>query len=127
MPTILLVENEPVLLQSLRYAFESSGYTVLSANSGESAIRIFKKHRGKIDVLISDVEMRRISGFEVAALVKSAHPNVIVILMSGSPRHTFANLPIAHHSPEKPFDHQKFLSVISSHAAMPANAGGNQN
>jgi len=124
MPTILLVEKELVLLRILRYALEHSGYTVLSANSGESAIRVCEKHQGLIDVLVSDVVMHSVSGLEVAAFVKSVHPKVIVILMSGSPRCTFAKSAITNDFLEKPFEHQELLTAISRQAAIPANAGG---
>lgn len=113
MPTVLLVEDEPTLLEAFRHALEGSGYTVLSAHSGESAIRISQRHPTEIDVLVSDVLMRPISGFEVAASVKSSHPNVVVILMSGSPRHTFGNTSIQTEFLQKPFDHCDLLTAIS--------------
>src|SRR5262249_1854954 len=71
MPTILLVEKEPALLDSFRDVLEQSGYNVLTADSGESAIGICRKHIGKIDLLVSDVVMDRVTGFEVAANVKA--------------------------------------------------------
>lgn len=118
MPTILLVEDELALLEAFRYALEGSGYTVLSAYSGESAIRVSQQYPGKIDVLVSDVVMRPISGFEVAASIESSRPNVIVILMSGSPRSTFRNTPIQAEFLQKPFDHCDLLTAISRHTTV---------
>jgi two-component system, cell cycle sensor histidine kinase and response regulator CckA len=115
--TVLLVENEPALLDSFREALEQSGYKVLTADSGESAIGICRQHIGKIDVLVSDVVMNRVTGFEVAANIKATHPNVIVILMSGSPRSCFQQHGITHDFLQKPFPQQQLLTAISRHKA----------
>jgi CheY-like chemotaxis protein len=90
MPAVLLVEDESPLLEHLRSALELAGYTVLGATSGVSALRICQAYHDAIDVLISDVLMYPLTGFEVAAIVKSAHPNAIVILTSGSPPYAFS-------------------------------------
>ncbi|HEY6252026.1 MAG TPA: response regulator [Candidatus Angelobacter sp.] len=124
MPTVLLVENEAAILEGLRYALECSGYTVLSAKSGESAIRISQQYHGPIDVLVSDVQMHRIDGFEVAANVKAAHPTAIVILMSGSPRYIFTDQVTADEFLEKPFTHNHLLAAIARHTTIPAHIGG---
>ena len=113
--TVLLVEDEPILLENFRYALEQAGYNVLTANSGESAVSICRKHTGSIDVLVSDIAMDQITGFEVAASVKWAHPNVIVILMSGSPISSFPHHAANDHFLQKPFPHQQLLTAISRH------------
>lgn len=120
MLTVLLVENESTLLEGLRCALEQSGYNVLTANSGESAIGICRKHTGKIDVLVSDVLMDQATGFEVAANVKATHPNAIVILMSGSPLSSFPQRGVTHDFLQKPFAHPELLAAISRHTATPA-------
>lgn len=122
MPTILLVEDEPAILEHLRYALERSGYTVLGAISGDSAIRTCHAHQGAIDVLICDVLMSPVSGFAVASVVKSAHPTAIVILMSGSPRYVFPKSPVNEFL-EKPFHHDDLLAAISRHAELPKAIG----
>ena len=119
--TVLLVENEPALLATFRDALEHSGYNVLTADSGESAIHICRKHIGTIDVLVSDVVMHRVTGFEVAANIKATHPNAIVILMSGSPLSSFPQHGITDDFLQKPFPHQRLLTAISRHKATPGN------
>lgn len=123
MPTVLLVEDEPAILEHLRYALERSGYTVLGATSGDSAIRMCHAHQGAIDVLICDVLMSPVSGFAVAATVKATHPTAIVILMSGSPCHLFPKSP-ANEFLERPFNHGDLLVAISRHAELPKTTGG---
>lgn len=123
MLTVLLVENEPALLDALREVLEQSGYTVLTADSGEAAIRVCHGHNGRIDVLLSDVVMNRLDGFEVATIVKSVHPDLIVLLMSGSPIESFAQHSVADEFFAKPFAHQDLITAISRHTGLPANAG----
>jgi CheY-like chemotaxis protein len=123
MPTILLVENEPALLDGLREALEQWGYAVLTAASGESAIRICREHNATIDILLSDVLMEGVDGFKVAETVKSAFPDVVVLLMSGSPIDSFPPSSIPHQFLEKPFTRQELLTAISRHTRTPAQVG----
>lgn len=113
-PTVLLVEDEPTLLQGFRDALEQSGYTVLTASSGESAINICGKHIGRIDVLVCDIVMDRLTGFDVAATVKAAHPNVRAILMSGSPLSGFVQHGGTDRFLQKPFAQEQLLTAVQS-------------
>jgi two-component system cell cycle sensor histidine kinase/response regulator CckA len=126
MPTVLLVENESSILEHLRYALERAGYTVLSATSGESAIRICCAYPSTIHVLVSDVLMSPITGFQVATTVKSRHPKAIVILMSGSPRFTFTERLKANDFLDKPFTHHDLLAAIARYTPIPAQVGGSR-
>jgi len=123
MPTVLLVDNEPALLETFRYTLEHCGCTVLSALSGESALRVCHAYAGRIDVLVADVVMEGISGFEIAAIVKSAHPSAAVILMSGSPPDIFPQFAIANEFLEKPFALRELLTTISRYVAIPEGVG----
>jgi len=124
MPTVLLVEDETPILEHLRYALERAGYTVLASDSGESALRICRYHGGAIDVLVSDILMQPVSGFEVAAHVKAANPNAIVILMSASPRWTFTGPLNPDALLEKPFTHHDLLTAVARCTTIPGHAGG---
>lgn len=123
MPTVLLVDDEPVVLENLRYQLEKAGYTVLAANSGEAALRISRQHSGLIDVLVSDVLMHPMTGYELAAKIKSAHPKLIVILVSGSPDFALKQPAIASNFLQKPFPHRDLLAVISRQSQRHAIAG----
>lgn len=114
MARVLLVENEHAVLDPIRHALKLAGYKVLSANSGESAIRVCHKASG-IDVLIADAGLPGLTGFEIAAIVKSKHANVIVILMSGLPSYMFSQPIIAHEFLEMPFSHKDLLAAIFRH------------
>jgi DNA-binding NtrC family response regulator len=123
MPTVLLVKKQSLLLENFRYELEQSGYTVLAANSGASAIRVSRSHSGAIDVLISDVLMHPVTGFELAAIIKSAHPKVKVILMSSSPTCILPLRVKANDFLDKPLPYGNLLSAISRHCQRYAIGG----
>jgi two-component system cell cycle sensor histidine kinase/response regulator CckA len=71
---------------------EESGYVVLEANGGEQAMELFTAHSERIDLLITDVVMPRMSGKEVADQLRNAHPETKVLFMSG-----YTDEAIVHH------------------------------
>lgn len=81
--TILLVEDDEIMLSLTRKLLDQNGYRVLEAKEGSSAIDVMKAHKGKIDVLVTDVVMRGMSGPELVARVTSSHPETKVVYMSG--------------------------------------------
>jgi PAS domain S-box-containing protein len=81
--TILLVEDNPALEQIARRLLLRFGYTVLSAASGDEAVKVSREHPGAIDLLLSDVVMPGQSGPSLAARLKSERPEMRVLHMSG--------------------------------------------
>jgi PAS domain S-box-containing protein len=83
---ILLVDDHPVLLKSLRDALEQEGHVVAVADGGQRGIDAFNAahRRGEpFGAVITDLGMPHIDGRRVAAAVKSAAPDVPVILLTG--------------------------------------------
>lgn len=81
--TVLLVEDEdPVRLFAAR-ALENKGYTVLQADSGESALEVAAEHDGEIDLLITDVVMPIMDGPTLVKQVLAEKPDMKVIFISG--------------------------------------------
>ncbi|TNE89235.1 MAG: response regulator [Deltaproteobacteria bacterium] len=78
---VLLVEDEPVLLDSYATALTEAGYDVVACNSGGEAWRVLSRERP--DVLVTDVVMPGITGLELATLCDELHDNVPVLLVSG--------------------------------------------
>src|SRR5579871_3353773 len=113
MATVLLVEDEPVLLELIAEALVKAGHTVYPAGSREAAIRICQMPDCRIDFLVCDVLVGRANGFEIAANIKAAHPDARVILMSGSPPYTFSLADIAHEFLQKPFALSDLLNIIA--------------
>jgi len=78
---ILLVDDDPVVLDFLREALGLGGHQVITAGGGNEALSRF--NASSFDLVITDLSMREVSGLEVARTVKSRHPSLPVILLSG--------------------------------------------
>lgn len=81
--TILLVEDEEMLLDLLRSILESRGYNVLTAKDGLEAIDVYKSKSGAIDLIISDMGLPRLGGWEMFQRIKEINGRVKAILASG--------------------------------------------
>ena len=77
---ILLVDDDPNVLDAIGLMLERLGYAVTGAVSGQEAIEAFGKSRH--DLVISDVGMPHMSGYDVAKAVKQINPNTPVALLS---------------------------------------------
>lgn len=85
--TILLVEDEEAVRNLLRDILRRFGYTVLEAGNGPEAIEICHSHLGPIHLVITDMVMPQMSGWEVAEAVAMLRPKARFIYMSGYIEH----------------------------------------
>jgi two-component system, cell cycle sensor histidine kinase and response regulator CckA len=81
--TILLVEDEPALLDLATLMLRSQGYTVVASGNPGEAIRVAREHRGEIHLLITDVVMPEMNGRDLAKNLLSLYPNIKLLFMSG--------------------------------------------
>ena len=81
--TILLVDDEDMIIEVGREMLKAMGYKVLIARSGQEAIAIYRKKQGKIDMVILDMVMPHISGGETYDRLKEINPRIKVLLSSG--------------------------------------------
>ena len=81
--TVLLVEDEPGVLKLVREMLLKQGYSVLEAASGEEALRVSEQCQRFPDVLLSDIVMPNMSGCELADRLRTAHPELKVLFMTG--------------------------------------------
>jgi DNA-binding NtrC family response regulator len=81
--TILLVEDEDALRESIATYLDLHGYKVLEASNGAEALHIAREHAGTIQVLITDIILPKLSGAEVALEVASTSPQAVILYMSG--------------------------------------------
>ncbi|MEP6779846.1 MAG: ATP-binding protein [Gemmatimonadaceae bacterium] len=81
--TVLLVEDEAPVRSAARRILEGSGYTVLEASSGREALAICVTHKGKIDLLLTDMVMPELSGRALGEKFRKLIPNAPIIYMSG--------------------------------------------
>lgn len=81
--TILLAEDEDLVRKIVITTLEAQGYKVLAANSGEEALELANQYSGPLHMLITDMVMPGITGTQLAEQMKSKHPDLRVLYMSG--------------------------------------------
>jgi two-component system, cell cycle sensor histidine kinase and response regulator CckA len=81
--TVLLVDDQAAVRKYVSRLLSNSGYTVLEASGGVEALRMCEKHDGPIDLLLADVIMPAMGGWELAERVKLIQPSVQVLFISG--------------------------------------------
>jgi PAS domain S-box-containing protein len=81
--TILIVEDEEMMLETCKNLCEHIGYDVFTAHNGEEGIEIYKEYKNKISLLILDMEMPGLNGLETFIELKKIDKNVKVIISSG--------------------------------------------
>jgi CheY-like chemotaxis protein len=81
--TILLVEDEAGVRDSIAEYLAESGYTVLKASRGTEALAIAERYDLRIDQLLTDLVMPQMSGVELAKRIAEVRPQVKTIFMSG--------------------------------------------
>ena len=79
--TILLVEDEASILNLITKMLEHLGYSILSADSAEKALELAKKNA--INLLITDVVMPKVNGFDLAKTILQTQPEMKQLFMSG--------------------------------------------
>ena len=90
--TILLVEDDPSLLELVRGMLDTLGYNVITAGDGFEAMEVEAEHDRDIDLLLSDVVMPNMGGFEAAVIIREVRPEIKIVFMSGYPnRAGFSN------------------------------------
>src|SRR5579863_3855332 len=90
--TVLLVEDEKGVRELAREYLEMTGYTVIEAENGHTALELAALHSGPIHLLMTDVVMPGISGRELTERVKSIRPDIRVLFMSG-----YTDQAVVHH------------------------------
>jgi response regulator RpfG family c-di-GMP phosphodiesterase len=80
-PTLLLVDDEPGILSSLRRLFRPHGYRVLTAGSGAEGLELLEHET--VDLIISDMRMPEMDGARFLELVRARWPDVLRLLLTG--------------------------------------------
>ena len=113
--TILLVEDDEIMRSLTRKLLEEHGYRVIEADDGKSALEWVNSHPDPIDLLLTDVVMRRMSGPELAEHLSTSHPMLKVVYMSGYTGELMTNREGLKHGVtllEKPFSRIALLNTI---------------
>jgi PAS domain S-box-containing protein len=81
--TVLLVEDEGAILSMITNTLEKHGYTVIATESPVKAIELAAQFQDRIDLLLTDVIMPKITGKDLFDIIKKDRPDIRVIFMSG--------------------------------------------
>ncbi len=113
--TILLVEDQPALLELFRKLLRRDGYQVMAASTPAEALRISQRHPGRVDVLMTDVVLPGMNGRILAEKFAKVHPETRVLFVSGFTENvvTQQGKPDSETSfLQKPFTHQDLSQKI---------------
>jgi len=83
---ILIVDDDPLLLKSLRDALESDGHEVVVTNGGQAGIDTFLEAQSKgaaFPVVITDLGMPHVDGRKVASTIRAAEPATVILMLTG--------------------------------------------
>ena len=81
--TILIVDDEESVRILLRRILERAGYTVLEAEDGHQGVQVYKANVESIDVLLLDLTMPAMSGYDMLAEIQIVDPDVRAIVVTG--------------------------------------------
>jgi CheY-like chemotaxis protein len=82
--TILVIDDEELLIKICEMMLKRLGHKVFKAHSGSEGLKIFETNRNQIDLIISDMNMPEMDGQEVIAKLRKIDRNVKVLLSSGA-------------------------------------------
>jgi len=81
--TILLAEDDPTVRTLVLTLLQLAGYAVIVAVDGQDALEQSRQVDGAIDLLVTDINMPRMTGFELAMQIQIERPLIKVLVMSG--------------------------------------------
>jgi two-component system cell cycle sensor histidine kinase/response regulator CckA len=126
--TILVVDDNEAICKVVVALLEHARFHVLSANNGANAIALANRTAGRIDLLLSDVDMPLMSGPDLGQRLKKTRPDIHVMLMSGGVDGNLLVLNYGWAFIEKPFVAEKLVRMINDvlHSPDRSQLGGNE-
>ncbi len=112
--SVLLVDDEGAVRRFAMRVLEREGFKIYEASDGAEALDLLRKGVAAVDVVVSDIVMPNLNGVELLLQLKSSHPELPVILMSGYATAELAGLGIA--APcgviTKPFPAERLVAEV---------------
>jgi CheY-like chemotaxis protein len=116
-PVILVAEDEVMVQNLVRITLEGAGYFVLTAHDGQEAIELSHQYTERIHLLITDVLMPRMDGYQLCEQILQERPGTAVLLISGT-HHPGARVPYL----AKPFTSYDLCAAVGRIIAAPSHA-----
>src|SRR5689334_21253811 len=111
--TILVVDDNETVLNVVVAILKLARFHVLSAENGPAAMKVAKERIGKIDLLLSDVDMPEMSGPDLGQELKKTRPIMHVMLMSGGADGNLLVLNYGWAFIQKPFVAEKLVQMVA--------------
>jgi two-component system, cell cycle sensor histidine kinase and response regulator CckA len=122
--TIMVVEDESVVLELITNILKTNGYEVVTARNGAEALLVAGSREGNIDLVLTDIVMPGMSGGEMVQQLLEMQPGIRVLYMSGYTKYTIlgqGTLESVNSFIWKPFSPADLLSKIRVLLETPAN------
>lgn len=81
--TVLIADDEDAVRKLVMAVLATNGYTVLEAHDGKEALDLYNQNRARVDLVLTDVVMPQMNGFELARQITAIDPNRKLLFMSG--------------------------------------------
>jgi two-component system, cell cycle sensor histidine kinase and response regulator CckA len=110
--TILIAEDDAEVRKFVTTILQDRGFSVIAAPDAKQALTRARNHLGEITILLTDVEMGKLDGFDLRERLLQERPNVKVVVMSGRLDDDFVarDFPVI----RKPFSPAELLKAIES-------------
>ena len=126
--TILLIEDDPAVRESLRRVLEANGWMILVAETGEAALEILRHQTP--DLMITDLCLSNVSGWDLLFHENLQRPDLPIFVITGLPLHAMKGAAkFAAECFQKPLDLEVLLAAVRSYLgpsgpepALPGNA-----
>jgi DNA-binding NtrC family response regulator len=122
--TIFVVDDTDAVRDLVVHILESAKFKVLKASSGEDAMRVASAYPGKIDLLLSDIQMPGMSGPDLGVALKLLRPDLRVMLMSSFSGGALLVLNYGWAFIEKPFVAAKLVEMVEAVLSEPDKSQG---
>ncbi|HVV64741.1 MAG TPA: response regulator [Rhizomicrobium sp.] len=122
-PVVLVVEDEPLVRMLAVEVLKDAGYQVLEASDGIEALQALD--RARVDLLITDIQMPRLNGYQLVEAAMAKWPDLKSILVTGYAREDVpaAVADAAPHTLQKPFDIDSLPGLVARILSWPAAPG----
>ena len=118
MPSVLLVEDDPLIRESLIDLLEEHSFEVTAAGDADQAMQHLAYF--KIDALLADIRMPgTLSGIDLSHIVSSRWPNVVIFLISGRTETEHWELPPGAEFFQKPFSFTELVNRLQARLVSP--------
>jgi len=118
---ILVADDEPLIRDVVTMLLQRDGYFVLSADDGDAGLELSRKYQGRIDLVITDVNMPGMNGFDLCGHLMDERPGIKVLVISGVDMSKImhkASMPFL----PKPFDGETLKAKVRKILTAPAQS-----